>query len=129
MKPGLRYILLLLLFIFFSNHLLFGQASGVDSNYIYFFNKKNVIEIYPGVYSTKFKFSTAHDRKNNYSLVANSSGYIGLYMSYKWMSLKYSWGIPGTELAKHVRLQSTSLGLSFRIRRIIFRPFYNSYKG
>ena len=107
---------------------LFAQQE-IDSNYIRRFEKNNVLEIYPGVYSTRFNFSQPKDRQNNYRLVANSSGFVGVYFGYKWLSLKYSWAIPGTELAKKVRLQSRSLGISFGNREWSFRPFYNTYDG
>ncbi len=107
---------------------LFAQRE-IDSNYIRPFEKNNVLEVYPGIYSTRFNFTQPKDRQNNYRLVANSSGFVGIYLSYKWLSLKYSWAIPGTELAKKVRLQSRSLGFSFGNRRWSFRPFYDTYDG
>lgn len=105
------------------------HAQAIDSNYIYRFEKRNVVEIYPGISTTRFNFTTPGERKNDYSLVANRSGYVGFYIGYKWASLKYSWAIPGTALDKNVKLQSTSLGFSFRLNKFSIRPFYNSYNG
>lgn len=106
-----------------------AAAQDPDSNYIQTYSRNNVAEIYPGIYKTSFYFSNRGDRKNNFKLAANSSGFVGLYLGYKWFSLKYAWAIPGTELAKNIKLQSTSFGISFGRRKWSFRPFYNSYEG
>lgn len=107
----------------------FAQHRDTDSNYIHAFAKTNVIEIYPGIYSTRFNFTHSGQQKNDYSLVANSSAHIGINLNYKWLSLRYSWAMPGTELDKNVKLQYASLGLNFRIKQMRFRPFYESYNG
>lgn len=62
---------------------LFAQQVPVDTNYIRSFDKPNVIELFPGIYSTRFSFTTPGERKNDYCLVANSSGYMGTYLNYK----------------------------------------------
>src|SRR5450432_3000822 len=118
------------LFISMLTHaVVFAQPPAFDSNYIHVFNKTNVIEIYPGIYSTHFNFSSPGQRKNDYSLVANSNAHISTNINYKWLSLRYSWAMPGTQLDKNVKLQYTSLGLNFKIGQMRFRPFYESYNG
>lgn len=107
----------------------FAQNPAVDSNYIQPFERTNVIEVYPDIYSTRFNFYSPRQRKNNYSLVANSNAHISTNLNYKWLSLGYSWAMPGTELDKHVKLQYTSLGLNLGGRQMRFRPFYESYNG
>lgn len=107
----------------------FAQPLAFDSNYVRVFNKTNVIEIYPGIYSTHFNFKSPGQRKNDYSLVANSNANISTNLNYKWFSLRYSWAMPGTRLVKNVKLQYTSLGLNFGGRQMRFRPFYESYNG
>ncbi len=128
MKLRLVYINIYL-FLLTAPANLFAQRSAIDSGYIGLFKYNNVIELYPGIYSTHFNFTTPKNPKDNYKLAVNSSGFIGIYIGYKWLSLKYSWAIPGTELAKNIKLQSTSLGFSFGRRRWNFRPFFDSYSG
>ena len=106
-----------------------AQEHVVDSNYIKAFERSNVIEIYPGIYSTRFYFSNPRQRKNDYSLVANSNAHISTNLNYKWLSLRYSWAMPGTQLDRKVKLQYTSLGLNFGGKQMRFRPFYESYNG
>ncbi|MEO8770970.1 MAG: DUF4421 family protein [Ferruginibacter sp.] len=129
MKLQSLYIFAFLFFFICSHEYLFAQNTLADSNYIYKFEKRNVVELYPGISSTKFNFSNPGQLKNNYSLVANRSGNIGIYLGYKWVSLKYSWAIPGTQLDKNVKLQYKSLGFNFRIKKWNIKPFYNSYNG
>ncbi|MDQ6903872.1 MAG: DUF4421 domain-containing protein, partial [Bacteroidota bacterium] len=106
-----------------------AQNHAVDSNYIRAFERSNVIEIYPDIYSTHFNFSNPRQRKNDYSLVANSNAHISTNLNYKWLSLRYSWAMPGTQLDRHVKLQYTSLGLNFGDKQMRFRVFYESYNG
>ncbi len=103
----------------------------IDTNYINRFAKTNVIEIYPGIYSTDFNFSSpnVNQRKTDYKLVANSNAYISTNLDYKWLSLNYSWAMPGTELDENVKLDYTSLELSFATHKMLFHPFYKSYNG
>ncbi len=128
MKPTFFYTILVLTLNLFFYPASYAQNT-IDSNYIFRYEKRNVIEIYPGISSTKFNFTNPGELKNNYSLVANRSGNIGIYIGYKWLSLKYSWAIPGTQLDKNVKLQYTSLGFSFRIKKWSIRPFFNTYNG
>jgi Domain of unknown function (DUF4421) len=116
------------IYLFCNSHL-FAQPATVDTNYIHSFDKQNILEINPGVYSSRFNFTNPGERKNDYRLVANSSGYVGIYLGYKWLSLKYSWAMPGTQLDKNVKLQYTSLGFRFGERHMRFHPFYDSYNG
>jgi Domain of unknown function (DUF4421) len=106
-----------------------AQQPTVDSVYFRLFNKSNVIEVYPGFYTTRFDFTTPGKREPDYRLMANSSAYIGTYFNYKWLSLKYSFAMPGTQIDRAVKLQYTSLELRFGGRRIRFHPFYDSYNG
>lgn len=106
-----------------------AQISKRDTAYIADFDRPNVIEIYPGIYSTHFNFTSPHEHKTNFRLSANSSGYAGTYINYKWVSLKYSWAMPGTQLDKDVRLRYTSLSLRLSSKQMAFHPFYDSYNG
>lgn len=110
---------------------LHAQQKKTDTAFIKDFELPNVAELFPGVYSTHFSFTSPHEHKtkNDYRLVANSSAYLGTYVNYKWVSLKYSWAMPGTELDKHVRLKYTSLSLRIGTRQMAFHPFYDSYNG
>ncbi|MEP7257497.1 MAG: DUF4421 family protein [Flavitalea sp.] len=108
---------------------LIAQQPDIDSNYIRKFERSNVIEVYPGSYSSRFNFSTPGMHRKDYSLVANSSGYVGIYLNYKWISLKYSWGMPGTQLDNGVKLKYASLDFRFGGRKMAFWPFYDSYNG
>ncbi len=127
----MKLLLNIIAFVFLSffSQQLFAQTTLADSNYIYRFKKRNVFELYPGFSTTRFNFTKRGQFKNDYSLVANKSAYIGMYFGYKWFSLKYSWAIPGTSLDKNVKLQYTSFLLNFAIKKWNLRPFYNSYNG
>src|ERR1019366_3615779 len=105
MKHRSSYILISIFFIVFIHHASFAQNHPVDSNYIQAFDRKNIIEIYPGIYSTHFNFSNRRQRKNDYSLVANSNAHISTNINYKWLSLRYSWAMPGTQLDEKVKLK------------------------
>lgn len=129
MKHFSLYNIVFLLMSILNYSALFAQKNAVDSNYIQPFEKTNIIEIYPDIYSTRFNFYSHHERKNNYSLVANSNAHISTNLSYKWLSLSYSWAMPGTELDKHVKLQYTSLNLNLGGKQMRFRPYYESYNG
>lgn len=127
-----RRILGSMVFLFMSllcSHALYAQYHSVDSNFIQPFERNNIIEIYPDIYSTRFNFNSPGLRRNNYSLVANSNAHVSTNINYKWLSLSYSWAMPGTELDKHVKLQYTSLGLNLGGKQMRFRPFYESYNG
>ena len=123
--PKIILTIACLWYCFFS----FAQEPIADTNYIHEFAKTNVIEIYPGIYSTRFDFTNFGQRKYDYSLVANSSAHISTNLNYKWLSLKYSWAKPGTQLDRNVKLQYTSLGLNLGIKQMRFHPFYESYNG
>ncbi|MEO8415350.1 MAG: DUF4421 family protein [Ginsengibacter sp.] len=129
----MKYRTLYNIVFFFSSVLTYtpsyAQVHDVDSNYIHAFERTNVIEIYPDIYSTRFNFSNPRQRKNNYSLVANSNAHISTNVNYKWLSLGYSWAMPGTQLDKNVKLEYTSLGINFGGKQMRFRPFYESYNG
>ena len=129
MKHRSAYILVSIFFFVFIHDASLAQNQLVDSNYIRAFERTNIIEIYPGIYSTHFNFSNRRQRKNDYSLVANSNAHISTNINYKWISLRYSWAMPGTQLDKNVKLQYTSLGANFGGKQMRFRPFYESYNG
>lgn len=106
-----------------------AQRFRIDTSYIKIFKRTNIAEIYGGDHSTHFNFSDRHVFKSNFRLVANSSAYIGGYFNYKWLSLKYSFALPGTELEKDTKFKYTSLGYRFSGRRKIVHLFYDTYNG
>ncbi len=106
-----------------------AQRWGADTSYIHAFPKKNVVEVFSGQYGTHFDFTSHDNRKNNYKLVANTSGYLGTYINYKWLSFKYSWSIPGTRLDENTGFHYTSLSFKITQGNMLFRPFYHSYNG
>ncbi|MEP6948633.1 MAG: DUF4421 family protein [Ginsengibacter sp.] len=129
MKHRVLYRIVFVIIYLLNCSRIVAQHQKIDSNYIQSFAKTNVIEIYPDIYSTHFNFTHSGQRKNDYSLVANSSAHLSTNLNYKWLSLRYSWAMPGTELDKNVKLQYASLGLNFKIWQMRFRPFYESYNG
>ena len=129
MKKRKRNIVFVCVLFFINWSVLHAQQTDVDSGYIRKFDKLNVMEVYPGSYSSRFDFSAPGGRKKDYSLVANSSGYVGAYLNYKWISLKYSWAMPGTQLDNGAKLKYASLDFRFGGRKMAFRPFYDSYNG
>jgi len=108
---------------------LVAQQITVDSNFIRPFDKQNVLEVYPGNYNTLFNFTNTGERMHNYCLVVNSSGYLGAYVNYKWLSLNYEVNMPGTQLNKAVKFKYTSFHFRLGNRQMLFLPFYDSYNG
>lgn len=106
-----------------------AQQLSIDSDYIRSFENNNVVEVYPGLYTVSFKFTHPGEKTNNFRLLANSSGYAGTYLNYKWLSLNYSFAIPGTYRDKNVKLKYTSLGFRFGGKQSSFHPFYDVYNG
>jgi len=106
-----------------------AQKFKIDTSYIKIFEKNNVAEIYTGDYSTHFNFSDPRSFKSNFRLAANSSGYLGVYLNYKWASLNYSFAIPGTQLDRDTKFIYTSLRYRFSGRRDILHLFYDTYNG
>ncbi len=106
-----------------------APAQRVDTSFIKSFERPNVTEIYTGISGTRFNFHRARDRRDDYRLAANNSGYLGAYVNYKWLSLQYAFNIPGTQLARNIKLQYTSFRFRFGGRRMTFIPFYSSYNG
>lgn len=120
-------VLILVLFLQGALHLL--AQDGADSSYIHKYEKANVAEWDLGSYSRNFKFKPLHRHNTGLSLAANTNAYTGLYLNYNWLSIQYSWAIPGTELDNKVQLQHTSLAFRFNGKKLSFRPFYNYYNG
>lgn len=108
---------------------LWAQNEPADTNYIKPFTRPNMVEVGTGVYSTSFSFSRRRDRNSNFRLSANSSHYLTGYFNYKWLSLQYSFNLPGTQLDRNVHLKYTSLKFRFGGRKFVFHPFYDSYNG
>ncbi len=106
-----------------------AQELPGDTTYIRSFDRQNVAEVYPGIYSSRFNFTPQGRRRYDYRLVANSSAYLGTYINYKWASFKYSWAIPGTQLDNNIKMRYTSLVFRFRAAGLTLRPFYNAFNG
>ena len=107
---------------------LFATAQ-VDSSYISTFARSNEVEAIPGIFFTSFDFRKGKDRLQDYKLKANGSAYLGGYVQYNWLSIKYAFNIPGTQLDRHTHVRLTSFRLRFGGRKMTFRPFYDAYNG
>ena len=128
MKSLQLYVVCLGIFFCFFSTNIYGQVE-TDSSFVKSFERDNIIEIYPGVYATKFSFTNPFRSRGDFRLVANSSAYAGFYFNYKWLSVKYSWALPGTRLDKNVKLKFTDLQFRFNTNRMSFHPFYEAYNG
>ncbi len=106
-----------------------AQIIKTDSAYIKPFEKKNVIELFPGIYHTQFDFTKPGNRGRGVEMLANSSGYAGFFFNYKWLSVENSFAVPGTYLDKQTRLRYNSLHFRFFTGPFMIRPYYNSYNG
>jgi hypothetical protein len=106
-----------------------SAQSKFDSSYVRSFEKSNVVEIYPGNYTSDFLFKSPRNRLNDFKLRANSSAYTGVYFEYKWLAFNLSTAIPGTQLDRNIRLRYTSFSMRYGGAQFMFRPFYNSYNG
>lgn len=100
-----------------------------DSNYIRQFDLNNVMEVFPGIYSTQLGFTNSFNNRKNFRLVVNRSAYTGVYLTYKWLWFKYSWAVPGTYLDKNIKQKYNDLQLMYSHRNMSFRPFFESYNG
>ena len=120
---------LLLRFICIINLLPLVANAQVDSAYIRPFVKSNEVEAIPGIFFTSFEFRKGKDRLQDYNLKANGSAYLGGYVQYKWLSIKYAFNIPGTQLDRNTNVHLTSFKLRFGNRKMIFHPFYDAYNG
>lgn len=134
MKARHAFIRTLVLIVFsFGCCTLFAQSTTPDSSYIRRFKNNNVVEVYTGIYSTNFYFSSPGaglaERKKDFRLAANSSAYIGSYFNYKWFSLNYSTAMPGTQLDRRIKLKLSSVRFRFGNRQMMFEPFYDNYNG
>ena len=101
----------------------------VDSAYIRGFNRQNSFEVYTGLYSTEFKFTKKYDASQNFKLRVNSSSYLGIDLSYKWLYLQYSFNLPGTQLDSRNNFKYQLVRFQFGNRKINIQPFYNYYNG
>lgn len=106
-----------------------AQHTKTDSAYIKPFEKQNVLELFPGIYHTKFDFTNPGSRSRGFKMVANSSGYAGFFFNYKWLSVENSFAVPGTYLDKQTKLKYNSLHFRFFTGPFMIRPYYNSYNG
>ncbi|MBZ4191455.1 DUF4421 family protein [Niabella beijingensis] len=125
MKVYCRYILTLL---FAATGVARGQVAQ-DSSFIGKFDRENTIEVYPGYNTTRFNFAGFGKRPSQFRLTANSNAYTGFFVNYKWLSFQYAWGIPGTELAKGVKLKHISFSFRYNRPRMSFYPFFDRYDG
>ena len=100
-----------------------------DSSFVKKYERSNVAEWNIGNYSAKFDFRGFGRRPSSFMLAANTNAYTGLYLDYKWVSVQYSWGIPGTELDRNVRLKHTSFSFRYNRPSMSFIPYYNYYNG
>ncbi|SDE14160.1 DUF4421 family protein [Niabella drilacis] len=126
MKPVYRYAVLCWLLITAG----IAQAQvRRDTAFIAGFDRENTIEAYPGYYTTRFSFEGYGKRPAAFRLTANSNAYTGFFINYKWLSFQYAWGIPGTELAKGIRLKHASFSFRYNRPRVSFYPFFDGYDG
>ncbi|MCF3107457.1 DUF4421 domain-containing protein [Niabella sp. CC-SYL272] len=100
-----------------------------DTAYIGEFDRQNTIEVYPGYYTTRFNFAGFGKKPSQFRLTANTNAYAGFYLNYKWLAFQYAWGIPGTELAKGIRLKHISFSFRYNRPRFSIYPFFDGYDG
>lgn len=105
-----------------------AQDKG-DTAFVRKYEKDNVIEWTTGDYSSTFAFQGFGKHPSDFILAANSNWYTGFFLNYKWASLQYSWGIPGTELDNNVKLKHTSFAFTYRLPAVSIHPFYDFYNG
>lgn len=120
---------LIILFCLFVAEIATAQGFQVDSAYIQSFDKQNNVEFNGGTSRNRFQFSQIGMNKTGFRMLANTSAYAGVNLSYKWLSLRYSTAVPGTRLDQKTQLKYTSLSFTFGTRRWRFRPFYERYNG
>ncbi|SFM57776.1 protein of unknown function [Chitinophaga sp. YR627] len=122
-----RYYIVLIFLLGVRNML--PAQQHVDTNYIRSYERKNMLEVYTGIYNTEFSFTHRHDRRKNFRLKVNSSSYLGADISYKWLYLQYSFNVPGTQLDNRNKFNYKLIRFQFGNRRLSFQPFYNYYNG
>lgn len=100
-----------------------------DTSFIATFDRDNTVEIYPGYYTTRFNFTGYGKRPSSFRLTANTNAYAGFFVNYKWLAFQYAWGIPGTELAKGIKLKHVSFSFRYNRPRVSLYPFFDGYDG
>ncbi|NIG56683.1 DUF4421 family protein [Chitinophaga sp. Cy-1792] len=100
--------------------------SRPDSSYLRPFLKRNMAEVYTGLYYTNFNFT---GNKNSYQLRANSNAYIGADVSYKWLYVQLAFNIPGTSLDNRIKFKYQNYKFRWGNHRFVFQPYYQSYNG
>ncbi len=103
--------------------------SGTDSSFAKPFAHHNVLEVFPGVNYTKFKFTSSFNSRSHFNLEADNGAYMGFYLNYKWLSLKYSLAVPRTRLDNQYNFKYNNLQFRFNTKQISVHPFYESYNG
>jgi hypothetical protein len=111
----MRLFLLIIFIGYFLN--LFSQEKVLDSSYIGNFSKSNSIELYSGRYDNQLNLLNPTKKKFSYILSPNVGLYSGFYASYKWLTLMYSWNIPGTVRLKNEKKMTSSDLTLFRFFR------------
>ncbi|NCU04606.1 MAG: DUF4421 domain-containing protein [Chitinophagaceae bacterium] len=110
-----------------------ADAQLADSTYIRAFAKKNVIELNIGRDQSGFAFSspdeTFHERRNDERMKVNNGIYVGAYLQYKFLSLSYSFIVPGTLTDPAAKFHYTSLRFQVSNKHLIAEPFYHQYNG
>jgi len=105
-------ISLFLLLQFSGAGCLYAQHAS-DSAWVKPFQKDNNIQIYGGYAGSSFIFQTKKTPRDYLHLLANNSGYTGVNVNYKFLSLFYEFTLPYTSLAdRKTGLRSRNLELS-----------------
>jgi len=84
-----------------------------DTTWVKTFKKDNNIQLYGGYAGSSFIFQTKTVPRDYFRLLANNSGYTGINLNYKYLSLFYEFTLPYTSLADRTTgLRSRNLQLS-----------------
>lgn len=88
-----------------------------------------MVEVNPGISTTHFTFYNRSLHQPSVHLAANSSAYLGIYINYHWLSVKYYFPLPETSMLEDKSLHYTSIKLRFPGKKFGMDPFFDDYNG
>ncbi len=129
------FIFLLLLFTqlcgYSQNNLI--PLADADSNFVRKHILPNEIRLFYGGQGNNISLGTKRegDPTLNGAIYTNTNDYVGIGITYKWIDGDLSYSLPGTTYLKEERSNLTQfkLGLSYTLRKLAFRGYFQESKG
>jgi hypothetical protein len=132
------WVVFVFLFHFFLHHYGIAQRNfltleDADSNYIRKHLLTNDLRLFYGAQGNSLSLGSKRDSNPdlNGDVYTNTNDYFGAGITYKWLDGDLSFSLPGTTYLKEERsnLTQIKLGLSYTMRKIAFRGYFQESKG